>query len=142
MHGIRYIWKAPVSIDSCLTIEGLLKKCIGEEVSCSFFLRTVIVNRGNSCELKPKKNVLVLRQWADLFQFSKFRNIQTQNNVLKFLLLLANVFPLLLFLKHLIYLSSFLVIHFLFLISKNVRLHHFSEVEKYWLQLHRFKNTE
>ena len=38
-----------------------------------------------------KKNLLVLRQWADLFQFSKFRNVETQNNILKFLLLLANV---------------------------------------------------
>ena len=34
MHGITYIWQsqAPVSINSCLTIEGLLKKCISEEV--------------------------------------------------------------------------------------------------------------
>ena len=57
MHGITYIWQsqAPVSINSCLTIEGLLKKCITEEVPCGFFLRTVIVNRGNSCELKPRK---------------------------------------------------------------------------------------
>ena len=54
-----------------MTIEGLLKKCISEEVPCGFFLRTVIVNRGNSCELKPKKNLLVLRQWADLFYFLK-----------------------------------------------------------------------
>ena len=93
MHGITYISQrqAPVSINSCLTIEGLLKKCISEEIPRGFFLRTLIVNRGNSCELKPKKNVLVLRQWADLFQFLKFRNVQTQNNILKFLLLLANV---------------------------------------------------
>ena len=83
--------QAPVSINSCLTIEGLLKKCISEEVPRGFFLRTVIVNRGNSCELKTKKNVLVLRQWADLFQFSKIRNVQTQNNILNFLPLLANV---------------------------------------------------
>ena len=34
MHGITYIWQsqAPVSINSCLTIEGLSKKCISEEV--------------------------------------------------------------------------------------------------------------
>ena len=74
-----------------MTIEGLLKKCISEEVPRGFFLRTVIMNRGNSCELKPRKSVLVLRQWADLFQFSKIRNVQTQNNILNFLLLLANV---------------------------------------------------
>ena len=93
MHEMTHIWQsqAPVSINSCLTIVGLLKKRISEEVSCGFFLRTVIVNRGNSCELKPKENVLVLRQWADFFQFSKFRNVQTQNNILKFLLLLAKV---------------------------------------------------
>ena len=36
--------------------------------------------------IESEKNVLVLRQWADLFQFSKFRNVQTQNNILKFLL--------------------------------------------------------
>ena len=41
--------------------------------------------------IEAEKNVLVLHQWADLFQFSKFRNVQTQNNILKFLLLLANV---------------------------------------------------
>ena len=78
MHGISYIWQsqAPVSINSCLTIEGLLKKCISEEVPRGFFLRPVIVNRGNSCKLKPRKNVLVFRQWADLFQFSKFRNVK------------------------------------------------------------------
>ena len=42
-----------------------------------------------------RKNVLVLRQWADLFQFSKFGNIQTQNNILKFLLLLFWLYRLL-----------------------------------------------
>ena len=41
--------------------------------------------------IEAEKNVLVLRQWVDLFQFLKFRNVQTQNNILKFLLLLANV---------------------------------------------------
>ena len=79
--------------------------------------------------IEAEKNVLVLRQWADLFQFLKFRNVQTQNNILKFLLLLANVniiisiFPLLVFLKQLIHLSSFLVIHFLFLISKKTSVY-------------------
>ena len=34
--------------------------------------------------IEAEKNVLVLRQWADLFQFSKFRNVQTQNNSLNF----------------------------------------------------------
>ena len=83
--------------------------------------------------IEAEKNNLLLRQRADLFQFLKFRNVQTQNKILKFLLLLANVgcqnclatvniiisiFPLLFFLKKLICLSSFLVIHFLFLVSK------------------------
>ena len=39
----------------CLTIECLLKECKAEEVPYGFFLRTVIVNRGNSCEMKLKK---------------------------------------------------------------------------------------
>ena len=130
--------QAPVSINSCLTIEGLLKKCISEEVLRGFFLRTVIVNRRNSCELKPKKNLLVLRQWADLFQFSKFRNVQTQNNILNFFTFVSqrrllkllsygdviiSIFPLLVFLKQLLYLSLFFVIHFLFLISKKTSIY-------------------
>ena len=130
--------QAPVSINSCLTIEGLLKKCISEEVPRGFFLRTVIVNRRNSCELKPKKNLLVLRQWADLFQFSKFRNVQTQNNILNFFTFVSqrrllkllsygdviiSIFPLLVFLKQLLYLSLFFVIHFLFLISKKTSIY-------------------
>ena len=36
--------------------------------------------------IEAEKKVLVWRQWADLFQFSKIRNSQTQNNILKFLL--------------------------------------------------------
>ena len=46
----------------CLTIKCLLKEYKAEEVPYSLFFRTVIVNRGNSCELKPKKKILVLRQ--------------------------------------------------------------------------------
>ena len=90
MHEMTHIWQsqAPVSINSCLTIVGLLKKCISEKVPCGFFLRKVIVK---FMRIEAEKKVLVLRQWADLFQFSKFRNVQTQNNILKFLLLLANV---------------------------------------------------
>ena len=40
----------------CLTIKCLLKEYKAEEVPYSLFFRTVIENRGNSCELKPKKN--------------------------------------------------------------------------------------
>ena len=115
MHGITYIWQsqAPVSINSCLTIEGLSKKCIREEVPCGFFLRTVIVNRGNSCELKPR----IKKTFLSCVSFRKFRNVQTQSDILKFLLLLTNVdcwnclamvnviiflFPLFVFLKQLI----------------------------------------
>ena len=142
---ITYIWQsqAPVSLNTYLTIKGLLKKCISEEVPCGFFLRTVIVNRGNSCELKAKKKVLVLHQWADFFPFSKLRNVQTQNKILKFLLLLANIgcwnclamvniiisiFSLLVFLKQLIYLSLFLDIHFFFWFRKKRPPTSFSEV--------------
>ena len=74
MHEMTYIWQsqAPVSINMSLTIKCLLKECKAEEVPYSLFFRMVIVNRGNSCELKPKKKtILVLRQWADLYQFSK-----------------------------------------------------------------------
>ena len=157
MHGITNIWQsqASVSINSCLTFEGLLKKFITEEVPCGFFLRTVIVNRGNSCELKPKKNVLVLRQWADLYQFSKVSKrtnpewnfkIFTFASQRRLLELLSYgeynhvYFSVTCFLKttHLSVIAfshSFFVSYF----EENVRLHHFSEVEKYWLQLHRFK---
>ena len=58
MHEMTYTWQnqAPVSIDSFLTIEYLLKECITKEVPRVSFLRTIIMSRGNSCELKPKKN--------------------------------------------------------------------------------------
>ena len=58
-------------VNRCLTIECLLKKCITEELLCGSFLRTTIVNRGNSCKFKPRKIILVLRQWADLYSFSR-----------------------------------------------------------------------
>ena len=80
MHEMTYIWQgqAPVSINMCLTIECLLKECKAEEIPCVFFLRTVIVNRGNSCELKLKKNIIVLRQWTGLyiFYFESFLSVQ------------------------------------------------------------------
>ena len=36
MHEVTYVWQsqAPVSINSCLTIEYLLKECITEKVPC------------------------------------------------------------------------------------------------------------
>ena len=57
MHKMTYKGQnqAPVSINSFLTIEYLLQECITKEVPLVFFLRTVIMSRGNSCELKPKK---------------------------------------------------------------------------------------
>ena len=42
-----------------LAIKCLLKECKAEEVPYSLFLRTVIVTRGNSCELKPKKKTFL-----------------------------------------------------------------------------------
>ena len=53
----------------------------------SFFLRTVIVNRGNSCELKLR----IKKTFLSCVSFRKFRNVQTQSDILKFLLLLTNV---------------------------------------------------
>ena len=80
MHEMTYIWQsqAPVSINMCLTIECLLKECKAEEIPWGFFLRTVNVNIGNSCELKLKKNILVLRQWTGLyiFYFESFLSVQ------------------------------------------------------------------
>ena len=58
-------------INRCLIIESLLKKCITEELLCGSFLRKIIVNRGNSGKFKPRKIILVLRQSADLYSFSK-----------------------------------------------------------------------
>ena len=57
---MTYIWQsqAPVSINMCLTIKCLLKEYKAEEVPYSLFFRTVTINRGNSCELKPKKKLL------------------------------------------------------------------------------------
>ena len=75
MHEMTYIWQsqAPVSINMCLTIECLLKECKAEEIPCAFFLRTVIVNRGNSCELKLKKKILLscVNEQVDIFVISK-----------------------------------------------------------------------
>ena len=58
MHEMTYEWQsqAPVSINMCLTIKCLLKECKAEEVPYSLFFPTAIVNRGNSCDLKPEKN--------------------------------------------------------------------------------------
>ena len=96
--------------------------------------------------IEAEKNVLVLRQWADLFQYSKFRNVQTQNNILNFFTFVSQrrllellsygeynhlYFSVTCFLKTtnlsvIVFSHSFFVSYF----EKNVRLHHFSEVEK------------
>ena len=59
--------QAPVSLNSCLTIKGFLKKCINEEVPYGFFLRTVIVNRGNSC-------LASIGRFISVFEVSKRTN--------------------------------------------------------------------
>ena len=102
-----------------------------------------------------KKNVLVLRQWPDLHHFSKVSKrtnpewhfkIFTFASQRRLLELLSYgeynhvYFSVTCFLKtnHLsviVFSHSFVVSYF----EKKIRLHHFSEVEKYWLQLHRFK---
>ena len=62
MHEMAYTWQnqGPVSINSCLTIEYLLKECITEEVPCVSLLRTVIMSGGNSRELNLWCPTLVL----------------------------------------------------------------------------------
>ena len=64
----------------CLTIKCLLKECKAEEVPYSLFFRTVIVNRGNSCGLKPKKKAFlscVNEQIYNSFRkFSKRTNLE------------------------------------------------------------------
>ena len=78
-----------------------------------------------------------------LASMGRFISIFEVSNCLGMVNIIISIFPILVFLKQLINLSSFSVIHFFVsYFEKNVRLHHFSEVEKYWLQLHRFKNTE
>ena len=130
-----------------LTIECLLKECITEEVPCGFFLGTVIVNRGNSCKLKPKRKTFLSCVNGQIYiSFRKFRNVQTQNDILNFLLLLAKVgcyyclamvniiisiFPLLVFLKQLIYLFIVFSHSFFSHFEKTSTCIIFSEVEKY-----------
>ena len=48
---------------------------ITEEVPCGFFLRTVIVNRGNSCELKLRKKRSFLASMARFI--SVFESFET-----------------------------------------------------------------
>ena len=62
MHEMAYTWQnqGPVSINSCQTIEYLLKECITEEVPCVSLLRTVIMSGGNSRELNLWCPTLVL----------------------------------------------------------------------------------
>ena len=62
-----------------LTGDGLLarfctlfiKEMYNWRLPCGSFLRTTIVNWGNSCKFKLRKAILVWRQWADLYSFSK-----------------------------------------------------------------------
>ena len=64
----------------CLTIECLLKECKAEEIPCGFFLRTVIVNRGNSCELKLKKKYYCLAS-MNRFVYFLFRKFSKRTNL-------------------------------------------------------------
>ena len=77
MHEMTYIWQsqAPVSINMSLTIKCLLKECKAEEVPYSLFFRTV--NRGNSCELKPKKKRSCLASMSRFIPvFKSFLSVQ------------------------------------------------------------------
>ena len=77
MHEMTYIWQsqAPVSINMCLTFKCLLKEHKAEEVLYSLFFRTVIVNRGNSCELMPKKNYCLTSMSRFIPVFESFLNV-------------------------------------------------------------------
>ena len=73
MHEMTYRWQsqAPVSINMCLTIKCLLKEYKAEEVPYSLFSNGYRKQRKFMWIEAEKKNILVLRQWADLYQFSK-----------------------------------------------------------------------
>ena len=61
----------------CLTIKCLLKEYKAEEVPYSLFFPTVIVNRGNSCELKPKKKHSCLASMSRFIPvFESFLKVQ------------------------------------------------------------------
>ena len=60
-----------------LAIKCLLKECKAEEVPYGLFLRMVIVNRGNSWELKPKKKHSCLASMSRFIPvFESFLNAQ------------------------------------------------------------------
>ena len=63
----------------CLTIECLLKEC-KVPIPIAFFLRTVIVNRGNSCELKPKNKKTFLSCVNEQI-YSSFRKLSKRTNL-------------------------------------------------------------
>ena len=64
----------------CLTIKCLLKEYKCEEVPYNLFFRTVIVNRGNSYELKPKKKTFLScvneQIYTSFRKFSKGTNLE------------------------------------------------------------------
>ena len=60
-----------------LTIQCLLKKCITEELPWGSFLRTIIVNRGNSCKFKTRINHSCFTSMSRfVFVFESFLNVQ------------------------------------------------------------------
>ena len=74
MHEMAYMSKSSTSFNKhLLDYWVFIQGTYSWRGSLWRFSLTVIVNRGNSCKLKPdKKNVFVSRQWADLYQFRKF----------------------------------------------------------------------
>ena len=74
MHEMTYIWQsqAPVSFNMSLTIKCLLKECKAEELPYSLFFSNGYRKQRKFMRIEAeKKNILVLHQWADLYQFSK-----------------------------------------------------------------------
>lgn len=70
-------WSFFLYIKRYLTIQCLLKKCITEELPWGSFLRTIIVNRGNSCKFKTRINHSCFTSMSRfVFVFENFLNVQ------------------------------------------------------------------
>ena len=63
-----------LNLNRCSTIECLLKRCLAEEVYCGPFFSNCYREQGKFMQIEAKKkNILVFRQWTELYYFfSKF----------------------------------------------------------------------
>ena len=159
MQRITYMTKLSTSFNKqLLDYRGLIKEMYYWRGSLWLFSSNGYREQRKFMRIQTEKTVLVLHQWADLYQFSKVSkrtNPEWRFKIFTF----AGQRRLLelhsygecnhLFISVTCFLKTtqlFVIVlshSYFFLISKkNVHLHHFSEVEKYWLPQHRFKNTE